>query len=502
MDKFEEKYRELLENIYNKFPSFQVVGDRAFKPGLENMRIIDEALGYPSKDLVCIHIAGTNGKGSTSSMIASALMQLKDTCGKTIKVGLYTSPHLIDFRERIKVNGEMISKEFVFSFLNENYNFFEQTNASFFEITTAMAFKYFSHQKVDIAVIECGLGGRLDSTNIISPILSIITNIGLDHCTYLGNTLEEIAFEKGGIIKEDTPVVIGEAENGVKEVFNKISHDKNSPIYFAQDLENVLSGVNVPTYLDLANSILNRVCIEKMDLKGDCQKKNIKSVALSLSLIISELFNNKTHSNEKVRSSSKTSFKTNETSFNSDSDNSLIVSLVNRLNLSKISINNLLDSFVFGIENSAKITSLRGRWEILSNVPLTICDIGHNVHGLNVLIPQVERVYRDKKREDKNCKLIIIFGVMRDKDLSSELSILPKDAYYIWCNATSPRALPATELSNIMIDNGFKGELAEQFGEKSSIEMALEVAKRISKPEDFIFIGGSSYVVAEVLEKF
>ncbi len=468
-DMTEKEYNQMLEEIYQRFPSFQVVGDRAFKPGLGNMMALDEALGHPSRDFRAVHIAGTNGKGSVSHMIASALMQFPKDSGK-LKVGLYTSPHLVDFRERIKVDGQMVEKEWVFNFLKDHKNLFEKTDASFFEITTAMAFSYFSYRNVDVAVVECGLGGRLDSTNIINPLASVITNIGFDHMQYLGNTLEEIASEKAGIIKPGIPAIIGET-SGVERVFIDKASDCSTDIYFAEKLnpynlspdgafrsfshrdidarEETLKSI-----LSLATCLLASVDPGRMDLKGDCQKKNIKTVCTALAVILRKMLDE------------------------------------SQKDLSESTLADMVEA----IENAAHITGLRGRWEKLGDTPLVICDIGHNSHGMKVLMPQVERTYE----EHNNGRLIMFFGVMKDKDLAAEVGFLPKDAHYLYVNASTPRALPAADLKSRMDESGFRGEIPGD----GSISAGLQWIKNNAKPEDFVFIGGSSYVVAEVLKFF
>ncbi len=469
-DMTEKEYNQMLEEIYQRFPSFQVVGDRAFKPGLGNMMALEEALGHPSRDFRAVHIAGTNGKGSVSHMIASALMSFPGQSGN-LRVGLYTSPHLVDFRERIKVDGQMVEKEWVFNFLKDHKDLFEKTDASFFEITTAMAFSYFSYRKVDVAVIECGLGGRLDSTNIISPLASVITNIGFDHMQYLGNTLEEIAAEKAGIIKPGIPAIIGET-SGVERVFIDKASNCCTDIYFAEKLnpynlspdgafrsfshrETDSREETLKSILSLATCLLASVDPGRMDLKGDCQKKNIKTVCTALAVILRKMLDE------------------------------------SQKDLSESTLADMVEA----IENAAHITGLRGRWEKLSDNPLVICDIGHNSHGMKVLMPQVERTYK----EHNNGRLIMFFGVMKDKDLASEVEYLPKDAYYLYVNASTPRALPATDLKEKMQVFGFNGEVAEEGG---SIQAGLQWIKDNARPQDFVFIGGSSYVVAEVLANY
>ncbi|MBR6972653.1 MAG: bifunctional folylpolyglutamate synthase/dihydrofolate synthase [Bacteroidales bacterium] len=465
----EKEYNKLLEEIYQRFPSFQVVGGRAFKPGLGNMMALDEALGHPSRDFRAVHIAGTNGKGSVSHMIASALMSFPGQSGN-LRVGLYTSPHLVDFRERIKVDGQMVEKEWVFNFLKDHKDLFEKTEASFFEITTAMAFSYFSYRKVDVAVIECGLGGRLDSTNIINPLASVITNIGFDHMQYLGNSLEEIAAEKAGIIKPGIPAIIGET-SGVERVFIDKASDCGTDIYFAEKLnpynlspdgafrsfshrETDAREEALKSILSLATCLLASVDPGRMDLKGDCQKKNIKTVCTALSVILRKMLDE------------------------------------SQKDLSESTLADMVEA----IENAAHITGLRGRWEKLGDAPLVICDIGHNSHGMKVLMPQVERTYK----EHNNGRLIMFFGVMKDKDLAAEVGFLPKDAHYLYVNASTPRALPTADLKSRMDESGFRGEIPED----GSISAGLQWIKNNAKPEDFVFIGGSSYVVAEVLKFF
>ncbi len=450
MIKFDKKdYNSLLEEIYCKFPSFQIVGERALKLGLENMLTLDSSLGNPSQAMKCVHIAGTNGKGSVSSMIASAFME----CG--LKVGLYTSPHLTDFRERIKINGEMVPQEWVYDFLKTRYELFESTGASFFEITTAMAFSYFAEQQVDIAVIECGLGGRLDSTNIITPLVSIITNIGFDHCQYLGNTLDAIAREKAGIIKPKVPVVIGERVQENNEPFESIALQRDSAIYFAEDLYlTELSDIYA-----VANRILSLIDSEKMDLKGNCQQKNIRTAATSLAMLLQS------------------------------------AETMQLLKDHKYTADKACRRFVKGIENAAKNTKLRGRWETLSKRPLVICDIGHNEHGMKLLMPQIKSTYNSLCGTSR---FYMVFGVMKDKDLMAELPLLPKEAEYLWVNASTERAMPAEELADKMKINGFNGKIIAQGMVAETLQYLLKIAAR----KDFIFIGGSSYVVAEALKYF
>jgi len=417
-----EIYNRELEWIFNQFPSYQMVGGRAYKPGIETMKEFDAKLGYPHKSYMTIHIAGTNGKGSVSHMLASAL------ASAGLKVGLYTSPHLIDFRERIRINGEMISRESVYDFLTEWKGFMLEQKPSFFEITTAMALDYFARERVDIAVIETGLGGRLDSTNVITPILSIITNIALDHCEHLGYTLSEIAVEKGGIIKTEVPVVVGEVTGQTRPVFEAIASEKNSLLIFAQ--ESRFKDVLASDY--------------KLDLKGDYQTHNIRTVLAALYV----LGHNQTF-------------------------------------MAKAGEGWRDENLREGISNAAKNTSLRGRWEQLSADPLVICDTGHNANGLRVVFSQLRRQKADR--------LFIVLGFVAEKDLEKIFGYMPKNAYYFFTQASTERALPALKLAEKCKSLGFEGEIHENVG------AALEAYKRIQKDGDLLFIGGSTFIVADAI---
>ena len=433
----QQEYQQELDFIFNRFPSYQTVGKVAYKPGIETMVALDQMLGHPHRKFKCIHVAGTNGKGSTSHMLAAALQ-------KNYKVGLYTSPHLVDFRERVKVNGQMVPREFVYEFLQTYKERFVELGASFFEITTALAFAYFAHAQVDVAVIECGLGGRLDSTNIITPVVSVITNIGLDHCEHLGFSLPEVAAEKAGIIKAGVPVVIGEkgcAE--VEEVFRAKAAQVGAPIAFAEDVvhEEGLSG---------------RVCVgllgAEMDLKGACQEKNIRPVSAALEVLQREL---------------------------------------------------PVGDVVENICNAAKITGLRGRWETLNVEPLVICDTGHNSHGFKVLGPQIEATAQVRRADSPQSKFYMVFGVVADKDLESIVEYLPKDAYYYYVNARGTRALPAAQLGAKMEGFGFKGEVVGGSIAQCLAKLVPTDGKQgVASKDDFIFIGGSTFVVAEAIEYF
>lgn len=439
MDMTQQEYNREIEFIFNRFPSYQTVGKVAYKPGIETMEALDGMLGHPHRSFRCIHVAGTNGKGSTSHMLAAALQ-------KNYNVGLYTSPHLVDFRERIKVNGEMVPQEFVYGFLMEYKERFVELGASFFEITTALAFAWFAACGVDVAVIECGLGGRLDSTNIITPVLSLITNIGLDHCEHLGFTLEEVAREKAGIIKLGVPVVV--SEKGcvqVEEVFRKRAAEVGAPVYFAEEV--VESGEEM-----LSGRLYRELLGAEMDLKGACQEKNIKGVCTALGLLAGE--------------------------FN-------------------------VEGVAGNICNAAAITGLRGRWETLCSVPLVICDTGHNSHGFKVLGPQISSKAVEVAAGNAGSRFRMVFGVVADKDLDSITDYLPRGAYYYFVNARGSRALPASKLAERMLAAGFEGEAVEgEIGGFLRRLVPLDGTEGLAGKGDFIFIGGSTFVVAEAIEYF
>jgi dihydrofolate synthase/folylpolyglutamate synthase len=388
---------------------FQNIGAAAYKEDLNNTILLTKHLNHPERNFKTIHVAGTNGKGSTSSMIASVFMEAG------YKVGLYTSPHLKDFRERITINGKKISKNYVHQFVLEHKQFFETTELSFFEMTVGLAFQYFSDKKVDIAIIEVGMGGRLDATNIITPLLSIITNIGKDHTAFLGDTLEKIAFEKAGIIKQNIPVVIGEYTIQTKPVFLEVASKNKSEIYFAQD-------INHPDY--------------PCGLLGNYQIKNKKTVI--------EVFRN----------------------------------LKSNFNISEENIKN-------GIANVVLNTHLQGRWQILQENPKVICDTAHNAHGLEMVIQQL-------KKETYN-QLHIVLGVVNDKDLDAILPLFPKNANYYFCKPKNERGLNAKTLQD-------KAKSFQLFGNTyTSISKAYKAALEKSSDKDLIFIGGSNFVVSEII---
>ena len=403
-------YQDTLNWMFSQLPMYQKQGKSAFKKDLSNTLKLAKNLSNPERNFKSIHVAGTNGKGSTSHMLASILQEAG------YKVGLYTSPHLKDFRERIKINGKEVSKQFVIGFIEQNKTFFDANQLSFFEMTVGMAFEYFSKQEVDIAVIEVGLGGRLDSTNIITPEVSVITNIGLDHTQFLGNTLEAIAFEKGGIIKPNVPVVIGETQKETTPVFESLAKNNNSKIVFADNK-------TVETY--------------KSDLTGNYQVKNIITVI------------------QAVKELQQKGYK------------------ISNKHIEK------------GLLNVVKNTGLLGRWQVLKENPKVVCDTGHNREGLTYVMQQLSK--------EKFKALHIVFGVVNDKDLSTIVDLLPKKATYYFCKPDLSRGLDANELKQIFNKNGLIGEAYK------SVNVAYEEALNKANSNDFIFIGGSTFVVAEII---
>jgi dihydrofolate synthase / folylpolyglutamate synthase len=404
-------YSETLNWLFNQLPMYQLQGASAYKKDLTNVHLLMDYLGHPEVQLQCVHLAGTNGKGSSSHMLASVLQEAG------YKVGLYTSPHLKDFRERVKINGEMISEEFVCDFVNQHQSFFETNDMSFFEMSVGLAFDYFAKEKIDIAIIEVGIGGRLDATNIITPLISVITNIGLDHTQFLGNTLAAVAGEKAGIIKSNIPVVIGEYTPETQPVFLATAKANQSELYFASDLITA-------TY--------------PSDLIGDYQVHNKKTVIQTLSVL-----------------NQNTTFQTNESHWEK------------------------------GLSQVVKNTGLQGRWQQLGDFPKIICDTAHNTHGLTIVLNQIQ------KEPFEN--LHIVLGVVNDKDLDEVLPLFPKNAIYYFSKPNIPRGLEATILAKKANQFGLIGEIY------NSVSDAYKKAKQNAQPTDFIYVGGSTFVVAEIL---
>ncbi|PKB17296.1 folylpolyglutamate synthase/dihydrofolate synthase family protein [Flavobacterium sp. 5] len=403
-------YQETTNWMFNQLPMYQLQGASAYKKDLTNVNLLANHLDNPEQKLKCIHVAGTNGKGSTSHMLASILQEAG------YKVGLYTSPHLKDFRERIKINGIEISEEFVCDFVAQHKSFFEANDMSFFEMTVGLAFDYFVKEKVDIAIVEVGLGGRLDATNIITPLVSVITNIGIDHVQFLGNTLASIATEKAGIIKPEIPVVIGEYTPETKPVFSAKAEENKAEIYFASELIS-------ETY--------------PSDLIGDYQQHNKKTVVQTFKIL-----------NE------QTNFKISPESIKS------------------------------GLLHVIKNTGLLGRWQQLGENPKVICDTAHNKNGLEIVLNQIQK--------ETYSNLHIVLGVVNDKELDEVLPLFPKNATYYFCKPNIPRGLDATLLQEKALSFSLKGNKYD------SVIEAYNSAKNNSTKEDFIYIGGSTFVVAEL----
>ena len=428
-------YKATLDYLFSRLPMFQRIGAAAYKANLDNTWALMDALDSPEKKIKTIHIAGTNGKGSISHMLAAAFEQAG------YKTGLYTSPHLIDFRERIKINGKMISKQEVVKFVEQHQKTFDQIEPSFFEWTVALAFDYFSRKKVDIAIVETGLGGRLDSTNVIHPELSIITNISFDHMNLLGATLPLIATEKAGIIKENTPVLIGETQKEIKPIFTSKAKIGHSPLFFADELISVKSVKQIHKKNDLFLEMNFNESTKKIicDLPGLYQTRNIKTVLSAIAII-----------------NSTTAFKINS------------------------------KQIVAALKNVKAQTGLMGRWQILKNKPLVIADTGHNEAGIKEVIKNIKNTKHDK--------LHFVLGMVNDKEVDKILQLLPKKAIYYFCKASIPRALDETLLK----------ENAQQFNLKgncyANVQNALFAALQIASTKDLIFIGGSTFTVADALK--
>ncbi|MBR1889266.1 MAG: bifunctional folylpolyglutamate synthase/dihydrofolate synthase [Alloprevotella sp.] len=417
-------YTETIQYLYNATPLFQDKGVGAYKEGLQTTIALDSYLGHPHRLYKTIHVAGTNGKGSCSHTLASVLQ----VAG--YKVGLYTSPHLMDFRERIRVNGQKVSKDFVCDFIEKYRPFFEPLHPSFFELTTAMAFQYFKEEHVDIAVIEVGLGGQLDCTNIISPILSVITNISLDHTQLLGHTLEDIAREKAGIIKPNIPVVIGEHTRATREVFDAVASELEAPIFYAQDNPEVSSSKPQCDGVLYQTRSFGTI---KHDLQGEYQARNVNTILVALS----------------------------------------------HLDLPHVDNQTILQGF----SAVQKTTHLLGRWQIFSEKPHIICDTGHNIGGWEYNAKQLYHIDN----------LHIIFGISGDKEINQILPLLPKHAHYYWTQASVKRALAAEELCQKAKEYGLDGQSF------SDVASAFQSARASTTEEATLFIGGSSFVVADFL---
>ena len=430
-------YKETIDFLYTQLPVYHRIGKAAYKADLNNTQLLDEYFGHPHRKFRSVHVTGTNGKGSVAHMIASVLQEAG------YKTGLYTSPHLRDYRERIKINGSMIPEEEVVSFVEKNSEIISSANPSFFEMSVAMAFDYFARSNVEIAVIEVGLGGRLDSTNIISPLLSVITNIGHDHMDLLGNTLEKVAGEKAGIIKKNVPVIIGEKQDLIKDVFIDKASGMASDLVFAEDLckcnlEDPYMNSGSRRYLLTKTDRQDKVYGET-PLGGNCQSKNIPVVVCAAD-ILRRYF--------------------------------------------KISTDNLTE----GIRKTVINTGLEGRWQILGKEPLTVCDTGHNREGLESVMDQIRNIKKEK--------LHMVIGFVNDKELSGVLPLFPKDAAYYFTKASVPRALDANILKDEAYRFGLNGDSFD------NVELAVQTAMANAGKKDMIFIGGSTFIVAVLLQIF
>ena len=420
-------YQETLNYIYESAPMFQQVGVAAFKEGLGNIELLDKYFNHPHKQYKTIHVGGTNGKGSCSHTLAAILQSAG------YRVGLYTSPHLVDFRERIRINGQMISEDYITQFINHNKEFLDSLSLSFFELTTAMAFNYFKDENVDIAIIEVGLGGRLDSTNIIQPDLSIITNISLDHTHILGDTIAKIAYEKAGIIKPKTPIVVGETTVESKPVFINKANEGDSQLVIA-DEDILIKSARVDNGWMFDTEDYGSIHFE---LGGYCQTKNANTILQAIK------------------------------------------------QLRRLDYNITEEDIREGFDNVCGLTGLMGRWQKIADKPLTICDTGHNVGGIQQIVEQLKSISYNH--------LHIIIGMVNDKDVSNVLKLMPRNATYYFTKASVQRALDEHELSNIANNIGLQGETYK------TVEEAYIAAKKNSLPEDLIFIGGSTFIVADLL---
>ena len=426
-------YQETLEWMFNKLPMYQRIGAAAYKADLNNTIQLLELLDNPHRNFKSLHVAGTNGKGSVSHLLASVFQEAG------YKTGLYTSPHLIDFRERIRINGEMIPEDNVVQFIDTYKERFEAMELSFFEMTVGMAFDYFSKEKIDIAIVEVGMGGRLDSTNLITPELSVITNIDLDHTKFLGDTRAKIAYEKAGIIKPNVPVVIGETHPETQQVFIDKARESNSPICFADqvfDCDKIHIESNVEQHFDVWKN--SELYMEDMEipLMGNYQQKNLTTVMCALDL------------------------------------------LRDKFNLTE-------DHIRDGVARVIRNTHLMGRWQILNKDPLTIADTGHNVAGITEVVRQLAEMTYDK--------LHFVIGMVNDKDIDSVLQLLPHNAEYYFCKADIPRGLDANILAQKAFEMGLRGQVFE------SVNHAYRSAVNNAHFGDVVFIGGSNFTVAEVI---
>lgn len=427
-------YSQTLEFLFQALPAYETKGATAYKPGLERIAAFCRHMGNPQRNFFTIHVAGTNGKGSVSHIIASVLQQAG------YRTGLFTSPHLLDFRERIRVDGEMIPKQKVVNFVDKHHDKMVELDLSFFEMTAALAFDYFAQSDVEVAVIETGLGGRLDATNIIVPVVSVITNIGLEHTDLLGDTLQKIAAEKAGIIKKSIPVIVGESDERYDSVIEQTAAANKSKTLYAEKI--FVCESQTPDeegqLFKLRRLRDDRTYDIRLDLAGDYQRHNIVTAAATIDFLHEET----------------------------------------PLTISR-------RAFIEGTRHAAANTAFAGRWQRLADMPLTICDTGHNAHGIAYVARQLEAT--------PHKRLYCVIGFVRDKDLAHILPLLPRDAHYLFTAAQTHRALPAAELAAKAAIYGLQGETAE------NVAAAVARARELATPDDMIFIGGSTYIVAEAL---
>lgn len=426
-------YQQTVDYLYSRLPMFTKIGAPALKTDIDNTVIFCNSLGNPQNKYKTIHVGGTNGKGSTSHMLAAILQQAG------YKTGLYTSPHLKDFRERIRVNGKMVAKNFVRSFVQKQKQLISDVEPSFFEVTVAMAFAYFEQQQVDVAIIEVGLGGRLDSTNIITPVLSVITNISLDHTNILGDTLAAIAFEKAGIIKPNVPAIIGEHQPETDSIFIKRAATQHTKLTFAGDQISTSAAAKKADRITIDVFENNRMLLKKLqlDLTGSYQLKNVVTV----------------------------------------------IQTVQSLRAIGYQIND--EAIYIALRSVKKLTGLQGRWQTLSKKPLVICDTGHNKAGIKEVVQNIEQT--------PHKQLHMVIGMVKDKDIAAILALLPKNATYYFCQPLIERALPAIELAQQAASYQLQGQVFDTPME------ALDFAKSEADENDLIFVGGSTFVVAEVV---
>jgi dihydrofolate synthase/folylpolyglutamate synthase len=460
-------YLETLDYLYAHLPMFTRVGDSAITKDLANTKELCRKLKNPEQKFMSVHVAGTNGKGSTSHMLAAILQ----TAG--YKTGLYTSPHLKDFRERIRINGKMMPQSEVIRFVKQQKKTIEEITPSFFEVTVAMAFDYFARNKVDIAVIEVGLGGRLDSTNVINPVLSIITNIGYDHMNILGNTLPEIAFEKAGIIKPGTPVVIGEFQAEVAGVFISKAKECKSELYFATEEWEVEELEDGRRKMEVRKSESPKVGKSESTQVGS-HTSYLRPLTSDLRVRIHSLIHSSTHSLIlQLDLTGKYQLK------------NLLTVLSSVEQLRKLGLEITDKHIQTALKQVQRLTGLKGRWQTLSNHPLIICDTGHNQDGIREVLKNIKAIPYEK--------LHIVIGMLKDKETNKIFALLPKDAAYYFCSPDLQRAKPAEELLNEANTFGLQGKIY------SSVKDALQSARSNAKVKDLVFVGGSTFVVAEVL---